>query len=174
MLMKNVISACILINIFIHKELGLLTRGCIGFGKYYNENGIAFGPGIVDSYVKEKEAKYARIIITDKLLEVIKTNNLPIFLEKDIDGKYYCNLLLHELVGDSLNDKQELVNEKIEEKLKQKRKEIDLLIKRYLNTPYIEKYFWLITPYNRACKIINGLCEKIKYEEFVIKVEDYQ
>lgn len=172
----DIIQTCAFINSTIYKKLGLLTRGCIGYGKYYNKNNIAFGPGIVDSYSKEKEAKYARIIISDSLLEIIEKDNLYMYHDKDIDGKYYCNLLLYELMFDCANIEPELVVEKVKLGLKEKRKEIDLLIKTYLNTPYIEKYLWLTTPFNRMCKIMEYKYRKnreIRYEEFAIKAEDY-
>ena len=66
---------------YLKKDLGLLFRGGICYGKYYHENGITFGPGVVKAYELEKKAIYSRIVI-DKDIQFED----DIFYYIDIDG----------------------------------------------------------------------------------------
>ncbi|HEV8079643.1 MAG TPA: hypothetical protein VGP43_02950 [Chitinophagaceae bacterium] len=61
----------------------LLLRGIIIKGKILHQNGIIFGPGLIDAYLLEKDkVKFPRIIVDKELVTQFK-------LETETDSKYY-------------------------------------------------------------------------------------
>ncbi|MBF0129571.1 MAG: hypothetical protein HQL33_06235 [Alphaproteobacteria bacterium] len=77
-------------------EFGLLTRGCVAFGKSFNDGSAWFGPAIIDAYEHESNyAIYPRIIISDSLtkqirIDVDQKQDYPLLTHSD-DGFYYVN-----------------------------------------------------------------------------------
>ncbi|MFM0240281.1 hypothetical protein [Paraburkholderia phytofirmans] len=47
-------------------EMGVLTRGGIGHGRLHHENGIVFGPALIEAYeLESKQAIYPRILVPE-------------------------------------------------------------------------------------------------------------
>lgn len=86
-------------------DIEILLRGGISKGFLHHENGIVFGPALIQAHeLESKNAIYPRIIIPEELInESIKTqnnNHIEIIKEpyssiisKDIDGYYYIDYL---------------------------------------------------------------------------------
>ena len=162
-----------IINSAIYQNIGLLTRGAVSLGKYYNKDNIAFGSGIIDAYEQEKYSKHTRTIISHSLIEkfgdeIIKTS----VVEKDVDGFYYYNFYLLEM-ADAVKDGNIDVT-KAKEILLKGKDQIDFLIKKYLYTLCTDKYIWLITPFNKACLCMEKEFKGQGFEKLVINIEDYQ
>lgn len=50
---------------------GLLVRGAITVGELYFENGMIFGPALIEAAELEKAAKYPRVIFSDESLKIL-------------------------------------------------------------------------------------------------------
>jgi hypothetical protein len=49
-------------------EVGVLTRGGIGHGHLHHENGIVFGPALIEAYeLESKQAIYPRVLVPDSV-----------------------------------------------------------------------------------------------------------
>ena len=159
---------------YLKKYLGLLFRGGICYGKYYHENGITFGPGVVKAYELEKKAIYSRIVI-DKDIQFEEDN---FYYYVDIDGvaclNPYSMILLENLYfGEEVTYPEGDVNKIILDRFEFYRKEILSGIEKYKGTPVVEKYLWRIRPFNYTCNYIaNMSCDEFIYEPIQYKNND--
>ena len=85
--LEEMLLAITLAEMHLKKSMGLLYRGGICYGKYYHNNGVTFGPAVVEAYRLEKKANYSRIIFSEGINLQGWENSLLLF--KDVDG-YYC------------------------------------------------------------------------------------
>ncbi len=86
-------------------KFGLLVRGAIVKGKVYHDERIVFGPGIVDAVMKEKAAKFPRVILDREIIQTAVKykgkhqtfrsviQSLSGIINKDEDGIYYIDYL---------------------------------------------------------------------------------
>lgn len=156
---------------YLKKDLGLLFRGGICYGKYYHENGITFGPGVIKSYELEKKAVYSRIVI-DKDIQVEEDN---FYYYVDIDGvaclNPYSTILLENLYfGEEVIYPEGDVNKIILDRFEFYRKEILSGIEKYKGTPVVEKYLWRIRPFNYTCNYIANM----SYDEYIYEPIQYK
>ncbi len=154
----------------------LLIRGGITKGKFFVNDDLLFGKGLIDVYTLESEmAIYPRVIIdkkadlfTNKTLEFLIENG---FLSKDVDDYYYIQFLstLGEITYDTIKANiKRLVNNcryrtTLDSKIINQRERL------------ISKYLWLITRYNSFMDEKKNSENKIDYEikvnPRVLKVE---
>lgn len=156
---------------YLKKDLGLLFRGGICYGKYYHENGITFGPGVVKAYELEKKAIYSRIVI-DKDIQFEEDN---FYYYVDIDGvaclNPYSMILLENLYfGGEVTYPEGDVNKIILDRFEFYRKEILSGIEKYKGTPVVEKYLWRIRPFNYTCNYIANM----SYDEYIYEPIQYK
>ena len=142
-------------------ETGLLFRGAITKGLYYHEGSIAYGPAIVDAYNMEKEAKYSRIIIDDKLINSI--NNIQYIFMRDLDGRYCFNPYSIGIFGESESITR-ASKEEIFTSIKESRQRLIKSIKKNINREYAEKYTWRARPYNVVCKEVLDVFTALEIE----------
>lgn len=79
-------------------EKSLLLRGAITIGEMERSYGVLFGPGLISAYDLERVyAQYARIIIDNRLLELVKSkralNVLANCVTRDDDGLVFIDYL---------------------------------------------------------------------------------
>jgi len=79
---------------------GILSRGGISIGNFYQDEKIMFGEALVDSYLlEEKEANYPRVIISEQDLMIIVNNSgfmkedIINMFSKDDDGYFFLDYL---------------------------------------------------------------------------------
>lgn len=61
--------------LLIHEE-GIVVRGGITVGNVVKSHGQLFGPGVIDAYqLESKAAKYPRIVVDQKVLNELATND---------------------------------------------------------------------------------------------------
>lgn len=71
-------------------QFGLLTRGGVAGGQLIHDRNAIFGPGLVSSYlIESKEARFARIILSDECSEFVSRE---IALQSDISA-YFVDTL---------------------------------------------------------------------------------
>src|SRR6267142_1263956 len=79
-------------------EKGLLLRGAITIGEMERSYGVLFGPGLISAYELERDyAQYSRIIVDDRLLDMVKSKSSLKALAKcsrlDDDGVMFLDYL---------------------------------------------------------------------------------
>jgi len=77
---------------------GLLVRGGVTVGRLLHNEGVVFGPAMIEAYYLEnRDAKYPRIIISDELYKLLESSTDEAFLstrlQRDEDGFYFVNFL---------------------------------------------------------------------------------
>ena len=138
-----------IIESYLWNNLKLVFRGSVVKGFFYNENGIAFGPAIIDAHELEKKANTARIIVDNNILN----KNLII---SDIDGERILNIEYLTIFEKCFNYREaEMLFEKVFSALKDRRIVINEMISEYKNTPVEYKYAPKKYMFNY---IINGIC----------------
>ncbi|MBP3366146.1 MAG: hypothetical protein J6K96_04035 [Treponema sp.] len=91
---KKVITVLENIRCGLFLEGGFLSRGCIVSGKHFFRNENLISPAFIKAHEIEKEAVYPRIIIEQKLVDLVKNkDNTEILfpddiIEKDFDGYF--------------------------------------------------------------------------------------
>lgn len=149
----NLVEIALTIRIlesYLWDNLKLVFRGSVVKGLFYNENGIAFGPAIIDAYELEKKANTARIIVDNNILD----KNLII---NDIDGEHILNieyLTIFEKCFDYC--KAKMLFETVFDTFQDRRNVIDKMLSEYKNTPVEYKYAPKKYMFNY---IINDICE---------------
>ena len=137
-------------------EKGILFRGGLTIGNIiHHENGTVFGQGLIDAYLLEsKNAKYPRIILSDKL---IKELNYPLeskkyrypyhkYVDRFEDGCVGFHQMIYFQVIESWT---EMTSEKLAISLENIRKVIiNGLDASFENPTIFEKYVWLKNQYN--------------------------
>lgn len=139
---------------YLKKELGLLFRGAIVFGKYFHKEETTFGPAVVDGYALEKKAIYSRILIGDS---VTVPEGKSAFYFTDIDGLRYLNpfgMIFTEILAsapDGIVYPQNITQEIIAQ-FRNSRGELLDQIQRNKGTVVIDKYLWRVRAYNHFCQ----------------------
>lgn len=152
---ENLIIPIYMAESFLKKELGLLFRGGIVYGKYYHKDDTTFGPAVVAGYALEKSAVYSRILIGDNVV----SEDDSLFHFVDIDG-YRClnpfGTILTEILASAPDGivYPENITQQIVERFEESRCELLEQISRNKGTPVIDKYLWRIRAYNYTCKYV--------------------
>jgi hypothetical protein len=138
-------------------EKGILIRGGLTVGDLiHKENGTVFGQGLIESYkLESNNAKYPRIILSDKLLKELnypietQRNRYPYhqYLERFKDGCVGFHQMIYYQV---IENWTEMTKEKLIESLDKVRKVIVSGLDATFEKPDVfEKYDWLKEQYNR-------------------------
>lgn len=168
--LSSIIIAVYIVESYLKKNLGLLFRGGICYGKYYHNRDITFGPAVVSAYELEKKALYSRIIL-DNQIEL--ADGLELFVFTDIDGKKcvnpYCTLIEENASygsdGPIYPDGD--VIEIISDTFLKHRSELLEKIKEYKGDSVVEKYLWRIRPYNFTCNFFANMPCDTKLSELL-------
>ncbi|MFI2133040.1 hypothetical protein ACH434_23775 [Lysinibacillus fusiformis] len=106
--LRKIIMDLDLVQKIIARDVGIMLRGGLTYGKLYHKGNISFGPAFVDAYqLESKVAKTPRIIIDPKLLEpsgddvnqCMLHSIIQSTLKKDVDGYYFINFLGGDFAG---------------------------------------------------------------------------
>lgn len=68
---------------------GFLVRGAIAVGDLYVENGVIFGPALVEAVELEKNAKYPRVILSDECVNITKRSQMRDFIKYDMNASMW-------------------------------------------------------------------------------------
>lgn len=127
-------------------HVGIPIRGGITFGKHYYKDDFLFSSGLIDAYgIESKLARYPRIIISDDLFELLKSQKVNLeFVINDNDYKIIDFLhasdgtfdieIINDLITKLENNKSETVSEKglwLKEYVNYKNPETPLKYKRF-------------------------------------------
>ena len=158
---------------FLQSKLGLLFRGGITKGNYYHKDYITFGPAVIKAYNLEKEAKYSRILIDTKTID-IKDKGINVF--QDIDGEICLNPFRDFIKGsDHGVAKKCYPNEDPRQfylkRVQFARESILASIKRYKGTKIMDKYYCRIFPFNYTCEQIAKTPTSIQAISLLSKLE---
>lgn len=159
---------------------GILFRGGITLGNIiHNNNGTVFGQGLIDAYFLEtKNAKYPRIILSDKL---IKELNYPLeakryrypyhqYLHRFQDG---CTGFHQMIYYQVLENSEEITRESMISSLENIRQVIiDGLDSSFENSDVFEKYKWLKEQYNELIILTDFDLDTKTHENVKIKIRD--
>lgn len=169
---QMIMEACHLINTTIYNKIKLFTRGAITCGKFYHENSIAFGPGIIEAYrMEENDAKYIRMVVSDSAMkQLVNSNEKDAFIQKSDDGLWYYNWYMLALTDAHAPDKFNVNQAKII--MARNKKIIVDMLDKYNGEKVYEKYLWMKTPFNECCKIMNNIFKEKIFEEFIISNEN--
>lgn len=156
---ESIILAIHLAESYLKKNLGLLFRGGICYGKYYHKNDITFGPAVISAYRLEQKAIYSRIIIDTAISDQI---DLKLYTFRDMDGYICCNPYCT-ILNDALDGLDDVVNsgEDVTQAILSffTKSKIELLnqIQKYKGTTVVDKYLWRVRPYNYTCSLVGSL-----------------
>ncbi|BAM06331.1 hypothetical protein LFE_0615 [Leptospirillum ferrooxidans C2-3] len=82
---------------------GIIVRGAIATGKLYHDDKLVFGPALIKAVELEKDAKYPRVILDKKIIDIGKENHakwhsseyeekaIRSLIEQDFDGEFYID-----------------------------------------------------------------------------------
>lgn len=137
-------------------EKGILFRGGLTIGNIiHNDNGTVFGQGLIDAYLLEsKNAKYPRIILSDKLIRELnypledKRSRYPYhqYIHRFEDGCIGIHQMIYYQV---IENWEEMTTDNLKTSLENIRKVIiNGLDSSYENPEVFEKYKWLKKQYN--------------------------
>lgn len=161
-------------------EKGILFRGGLTVGNLIHiENGTVFGQGLIDSYkLESNNAKYPRIILSDKLLKELnypietKRNRYPYhqYVDRFDDGCVGFHQMIYYQVIESWS---EMTKEKLIESLGKVRKVIvDGLDTTFENPDVFEKYKWLKEQYNKLIILEDFDFETKTHENIKLKIRE--
>ncbi len=127
---------------------GILTRGAITFGSFFQDDLMVLGKGLLRAYELESNvAIYPRIIIdpelndiTELLLRPAKSN----FIQKDFDGFYFIELLNEKLSNYWKNEIDIYISENLVK-----------IEKAHTNAKVLQKLNWLHNYLSRKKNLIN-------------------
>ena len=121
---------------------GLIVRGGISFGSFYESKTFVFGKALCDAVVLEEEiAVFPRIILDKKINDEELKKYVCV---KDSDGYYYIDFYSYYPTVEFNTDTNDMCK-------KLKKQIIDLKSKNN-NVKYIQKYDWLINYHNKYCE----------------------
>ena len=116
--------ACDFIQKYFFDQYEVLLRGGISKGWFYGRGPIAFGEGFVKAYRLEGEAEYPRVIVDNKLKQVLEDTcndwSYQIYKESDywsVDWLYYISSNTDEITNIC---NQNIIKNKDVEKVKKK------------------------------------------------------
>ena len=145
---------------------GIILRGGVAEGKFFQYNNIMFGPAMVEAYKIEAMAQYPRVVISENIIKNLKGRNylqkgniqkylsqdrdsiqtqMELLIKQDNDKKFYINHLNPMEILKLSNDK--IAQESIEKTIAK-----GLQIK---DTHTKEKYEWLQNYYNQSMTFFN-------------------
>jgi len=161
-------------------EKGILFRGGLTVGNLIHiENGTVFGQGLIDSYkLESNNAKYPRIILSDKLLKELnypietKRNRYPYhqYVDRFDDGCVGFHQMIYYQVIESWT---EMTKEKLIESLGKVRKVIvGGLDTTFENPDVFEKYKWLKEQYNKLIILEDFDFETKTHENIKLKIRE--
>ncbi|MFC2118154.1 hypothetical protein ACFLSY_05895 [Bacteroidota bacterium] len=164
--------------ILLEKEI--LFRGGLTIGKIiHNENGTVFGQGLIDAYKLERNnAKYPRIILSDKLLKELnypldtKRNRYPYhqYVDRFEDGCVGFHQMIYYQVMESWT---EMTVEKLTTSLEKVRKVIINGLDSSFEKPEVfEKYKWLKDQYNKLIIIEDFDFDNKTHENIKMKIRE--
>ncbi len=159
-------------------EKGILFRGGLTIGNIiHQENGTVFGQGLIDSYkLESNNAKFPRIILSDKLLKVL---NYPLESKKDRyvyhqyidrfeDGCVGFHQMIYYQVIESWT---EMTPELLIESLGKVRKVIVNGLDSSFEKPEVfEKFRWLKEQYNKLIILKDFDLETKTHENIKLKI----
>lgn len=146
-------------------KFGLLVRGGIARGKFFQYKRIMFGPAMIQAYEIESDAKFPRVVLSDDIIDRLKekgffkTGNIQKYLsfdddsiqiqielliKQDNDKKYFLNYLSPFETIKIYND-EDLKNN-IEKTITKGLKAQDTKVKK--------KYEWFNTYYNKSITLL--------------------
>lgn len=163
--MSSLMCTIIFAEMYLQDSLGLLYRGGICWGKYYHENGVTFGPAVVEAYKLEQKANYSRIIFSPNINMKKWNNSLMVF--KDIDGYYCVNPFLLAVDERTKFGEKEIEypegnpDEILLDILKTHRDKVLTSIDKHRGTTVVDKYLWRIRAFNYTCDSIANNQDKI-------------
>lgn len=161
-------------------EKGILFRGGLTVGNViHNENGTVFGQGLIDAYrLESTNAKYPRIILSDKLLKQLnypletKRNRYPYhqYIERFKDGCVGFHQIIYFQVMKSW---PEMTTEKLITSLENIRKVIINGLDVSFERPQVfEKYKWLKEQYTKLIILEDFDFETKSEENIKIKIRE--
>lgn len=152
----------------------IFVRGAVSMSQLYMDENIVLGPAIIDAYKLETEkAVYPRVILSDKVIEVVKGHTRYYSEPKDspqnreylvdIDGHYFINYLYVLVDGNRGRD------EEVEHNLfKHKEAVTRNIILHQDKFKLFEKYLWVAKYHNYFCETFLNKFEKINLDRVTI------
>lgn len=153
----------------IFANYGLLIRGAYTKGKFYIDRKIVYGEGLINAVTRESEAKYPRIVVDTKTIQIIdEYNDVYNIFEKDVDDEIYLNYF----EKSHLEEVADRFRKKLTKKIKNEGKyppniKDENKIKVYESI--IQKTLWVVEKFNEACYAIGKPEEKIDYKVTINK-----
>lgn len=153
----------------IFAKYGLLVRGAYTKGKFYINNSIVYGEGLIKAVSLENEAKYPRIVIDSAVIKIPEwENNEHKIFRQDVDDKCFLNYFYNPHI-DSVFDQ---FKEKLQKKIKNEGKyPSNIKDEKKINEKesIIQKTLWVVEKFNDACDAIGKPEEKIDYRVTINK-----
>lgn len=162
----NLCAACYMINIKLYDYAKLFTRGAICMGDFYQNDNIAFGPGVIKAYEEQEEkAKYVRMIVSNDVYKILKEDSvggIGLQIQKDENDVMYYNYYIFEIFDIMARNKTtEITEDNLKEFFECMDKNKKIILENLENykdkTEIYEKYKWLIIPYNYCCEFLNNV-----------------
>jgi hypothetical protein len=159
---------------------GFLLRGAITIGDIYHENGIVFGPAVVEAYFLEHDcAIYPRCIVKKNALhEGLKTcnsnfgrNDMKELYQQDIDGLFFYNYLRDEFEFQLYEDRRLENPCKIYDKMLEVKCFIEGFLKEIYSDRVLMKYEWLKRYYNNIVLEFDHN-KSLECKRFMINVDE--
>jgi hypothetical protein len=158
--LEKLIAPIYIAESYLKDKLELLFRGGICYGKYYHDNGVAFGPAVVSAYKLEGKANYSRILIDEKI-QILEEENVLFY--RDIDG-YLClnpmSAILEEPIAfgpEGAVYPEGNINEIINDCFSKHREVILKQIAKNKGTSVVDKYLWRVRVFNYTCNLISDI-----------------
>ena len=150
----------LIVEDYLHKNLNLLFRGGITFGKYFHQNANIFGPAVISAHELELKAVTSRIIV-DKTIEIENDSGNFVSYFLDVDG-YYCINPFAGILSDISKYHSDEFVEKFYQSLNKEKSRIISDVLKYKKEPVVEKYIWRVRAFNSMClNLINVDSEEI-------------
>ncbi len=161
-------------------EKGVLFRGGITLGNLiHNENGTVFGQGLIDAYqLENNNAKYPRIILSDKLLKELnypintKRNRYPYhqYIDRFDDGCVGFHQMIYFQVIEGWT---EMNSTTLTESLSKVRKVLVNGLDSSFEKPDVyEKYKWMKEQYNKLIILDDFDVETKTNENIKLKIRE--
>lgn len=153
----------------IFAKYGLLIRGAYSKGKLYVDRNIVYGEGLIRAVALENEAKYPRIVVDSKAIQlpVLEYEGYKVF-SQDVDGRLFINYFdKTHIQGIIKTFRDKLVKKIVKDGKYNPRVEDENKIKVYESI--IQKTLWVVEKFNDACDAIGKPEEKIDYRVTINK-----
>jgi len=152
----------------------IFFRGAVSMSELYMDENIVLGPAIIEAYKLETEkAVYPRIILSDKVIEVVKGHTRYYSEPKDspqnreylidIDGHYFINYLYVLVDGNLRRDKE------VEQSLLKHKKAVTQNVNKHRDKfKLFEKYLWVAKYHNYFCATFLSNFDEINLDKIII------